>query len=265
MGRWLCASLAAGLVLALTTSGWTQTAAPDDRPGQAQNSKAKKSRAAPPQLDETDQLSPQQFDQRWPARREPDTQAEQAAAKQSARAAEGPRTIACSGVFSKDSSHLKLATHYDSRNVAFTEVDGPEGSKLMASVLFPTDPKRRLEVLWQNEASRSDTHLIVINGQSTWSAPKGLRLGMALPALEKLNGKPFKLSGFDQPNGGSVTDWQEGALDKLPGGCRVGVRLVADAKAPEAARNELMGKEFLSSDPKLRAVKPIIAEILIGY
>src|SRR5262249_22924892 len=178
---------------------------------------------------------------------------------------DGPRVIACSGVFAKDSSHLKLATRFDSRNVAFTEVDGPEGSRLMASVLFPNDPRRRLEVLWQNEASRTDTHLIVINGQSTWTAPKGLRLGLALAALEKLNGKPFKMSGFDQPNGGSVNDWQGGALESLPGGCRLGIRLVADAKAPEAARNEVLGKEFLSNDAKMRAVRPIIAEIIIGY
>ena len=138
-------------------------------------------------------------------------------------------------------------------------------AKLMASVLFPNDPKRRLEVLWDNEASRSDTHLIVINGQSTWTGPKGLKLGTALPALEKINGKPFKMSGFDQPNGGSVADWDGGALDKLPGGCRLGIRLVPDAKATEAARNEVNGKEFASTDPKMRAVKPIIAEIIIGY
>jgi len=144
-------------------------------------------------------------------------------------------------------------------------VDGPENTKLMASVLFPQDAKRRLEVLWNNEASRSETHLIVINGQSTWSAPKGLHLGLALAALEKLNGKPFKLSGFDQPNAGSVTDWQGGALDKLPGGCRVGIRLAPDAKATEAARNDAQGKEFASNDAKMRAVKPIVAEIILGY
>ena len=135
----------------------------------------------------------------------------------------------------------------------------------MASVLFPNDPKRRLEVLWNNEGSRSDTNLIVINGQSTWTGPKGLRLGLPLAALEKANGKPFKLSGFDQPNGCSVSDWEGGALDKLPGGCKVGIRLAPDVKATEAARNEVLGNEFASNDAKMRAVKPIVAEIIFGY
>src|SRR5690242_19539767 len=271
MHRRLSVSLAVALVLALTAAtSAQQPAAPDQAQPAPAPRKGKKPRAAPAELDESDQLSPGQLDQRPAARpaRRKETAPDQAAPAQEAqpaKRAEGPRTIACSGVFGRDSSHLKLATRFDSRNVVFAEVDGPEGSKLMASVLFPNDPKRRLEVLWQNEASRSDTQLIAINGQSTWTAPKGLRLGMPLAALEKLNGKPFRLAGFDQPNRGSATDWQDGALDQLPGGCRVSVRLVPDAKATEAARNEAMGKEFASNDPKLRAVRPIIAEILIGY
>lgn len=177
----------------------------------------------------------------------------------------GGRTLACSGVFGRDSSHLKLAMAFDSKNVVFTEVDGPEGTKLPASVLFPGDPRRRLEVLWQNEAGRADTALIVINGQSGWTTPKGLRLGLALAALEKINGKPFQIAGFDQDNAGTVVDWQGGALASLPGGCSVGIRLAPDAKAPETARAAAAGKTILSSEASLRALRPAVAEILIGY
>jgi hypothetical protein len=268
MNRWLLAALVAGLVCATPTLGRAQQGPPQAyQPEQALPQKrAKKARARAPQpeLDEEDQLSPRQLEQRPARAARPAEQPDQAAPPRPARP-ESSRAIACSGVFGKDSSHLKLATRFDSRNVTFTEVGGPEGTKLMASVLFPNDPKRRLEVLWDNEASRTETHLIAINGQSTWTAPKGLRLGLGLAALEKLNGKPFKMSGFDQANGGSVSDWQGGALDTLPGGCRVGIRLVPDAKATDAARSEAAGKEVLSSDAKMRAVRPIIAEILIGY
>src|SRR5262249_51656638 len=276
MRRSLFAWLAAGLLVAMPAAVSAQPASPQaEEPPAKPAKKGKKARqpAAQPELDEEDQLSPRQLDQRPPTR--PARRAEPSAPPEPApagerparpeRAAEPGRTIACSGVFAKDSSHLKLATRFDSRNITFTEVDGPEGSKLMASVLFPNDAKRRLEVLWENEASRTDTHLIVINGQSTWSAPRGLRLGMPLAAVEKLNGKPFKMSGFDQPNGGSATDWLGGAFDKLPGGCHVGIRLAPDAKATEAARNDAAGQEFASNDGKMRAVRPIIAEIIVGY
>jgi hypothetical protein len=176
-----------------------------------------------------------------------------------------PRTISCSGVFGRESTHLKLAIAFDSKNLVFTEVDGPEGSKLNASVLFPNDPKRRLEVLWQNEASRADTSLIVIGGKSQWTGPKNLRLGMTLAALEKANGKPFSLSGLDQDNGGSVLDWKGGAMASLPGGCKVGVRFAADPKAKEEARAAAAGKELDSNAAALKPAGLAVTEIIIGY
>ena len=173
--------------------------------------------------------------------------------------------VACSGAFAKDSNHLKLAQAFQAKNVEYGEVAGAGGTKLNASILFPKDPKRHLEVLWNDEAARSDTSLIVITGQSTWTGPKGLRLGLTLAALEKLNGKPFKLSGFDQPDGSAVIDWQGGALASLPGGCKVGIKLAPDHKAAADALAAAAGKEFVSNDAKIRAVKPTVAEILLGY
>jgi hypothetical protein len=163
--------------------------------------------------------------------------------------------IACGGVFAKDSGHLKLALKYDSRNIAFGQVDGSDGSKLNASILFPNDPKRRLEVIWTNEAARNGISVIAINGKSQWIAPKGLKLGLPIAALEKLNRRPFKLTGFGKDGSASVAGWEDGALSSLPGGCKV-----------EKVRNAVSGdKEFLSNDAGVRAVKPIVREILIGY
>jgi hypothetical protein len=88
---------------------------------------------------------------------------------------------------------------------------------------------------------------------------------MPIAAVEKLNGKPFQLAGFDQDNSGTALDWQGGALEKIPGGCKMSVRLVPDPKASEDARKEAGGATLMSSDAAVRAVKPTIAEILIGY
>ena len=66
------------------------------------------------------------------------------AAQQRARPT-GGRVVACSGPFAKDSSHLELVTAFKSKNVAFTDVEAADGTKVPASILFPNDPKRRLE------------------------------------------------------------------------------------------------------------------------
>ena len=135
----------------------------------------------------------------------------------------------------------------------------------MASVLFPNDPKRRLEVWWDNEGARTGTYLIVINGQSTWNAPKGLKLGLQLAALERLNGKPFKLNGFGKASEGTVSDWQGGALEQLTGGCKVGVSMRADPKAASGAIEQAGAAELASTDAAIKAIKPSVAEIIIGY
>ncbi len=176
-----------------------------------------------------------------------------------------PRTIDCRGAFARDSSHIRLAQVFGPDNVTFTDVDGPENSKIPASVLFPRDPARRLEMLWNNTSSRSGTQVIVINGKSAWAAPRGVKLGAQLAAVEKLNGKPFKLTAFGA-DGSTAADWQEGQLLKLQGGCKIGMRFIADPRTPQEARAELASaKELLSSDADVRALRPTVAEILIGY
>jgi len=256
----LAACLAAAVPLALQAQ---QFPPPLDQPSQPAQPPApkpakKKKQARPPQTEQAPVVN-------LPV--DPDGQPPPAEAAPAghARSAAPAHTVACAGAFAKNSSHLKLAQAYGPLNLTFAEVDGPQNSKLMASVLYPKDPKRHLEVLWNNEAARSDTSLVVINGQSTWTGPKGLRLGLPIAALEKLNGKPFQLAGFDQDNAGAALDWQGGALEKVPGGCKVSVRMTPDPKATEDARTAAAGKVLMSSDAVVRAVQPKIAEILIGY
>jgi hypothetical protein len=234
-----------------------------------------------PDLDTDDQLAPSQMKQPMPAAvAEPsgaagkpahpamhasaDTAAPRPAAAGSALA--NTHVVTCSGIFGKDSSHLKLAMTFESKNITFTDVDADGGAKVQATVLFPKDPKRRLEVWWSNPAARSETHLIVIGGQSTWIAPGGMHLGLTLAQLEKLNQKPFKLKGFNKDNVAAVSGWDGGALTDLPGGCISGVSLRADPKASaDAVGAFAVDKEYSSSDPAIRAVKPTVSEILIGY
>ncbi len=136
----------------------------------------------------------------------------------------------------------------------------------MASVLFAKDPKRRLEVWWSRPSNRSDTHLIVINGTSEWTAPGELHLGLTLAELEQFNGKPFKLLGFDKNGVATLSNWNGGALAAPAGGCKVGISLRAASTAAASAINALPADhEFTSSDIALRAVNPTVSEILVAY
>jgi hypothetical protein len=175
-----------------------------------------------------------------------------------------PHTVACSESFGKDSSNLKLAMSFGFRNVTATNVEA-NGTKVAASVIFPDDPQQRLEVWWKNAPS-SGTYLIVIAGQSDWTAPGGLHLGLTLPELEKLNHKSFKLKGFDKNGIAATSDWGGGELASLAGGCKAGLSLRADPKVSGKIIDALSpNKEYASSNPQMRAAKPTVSEILIGY
>jgi hypothetical protein len=265
-GRWVGAAL---LAVVLVTAGSVL---------------AQQRRQAPafehdPDLDAADQLAPSQIEQQMPPAvalpTGPSTPAGkhtaahsteiEPEAKPHSRRERAAHVVTCSGVFAQDSSHQKLAMAFDTRNVAYTQVDADSGTK-PATVLYAKDPKRRLEVWWTDPISRSHTHLIVINGQSAWGAPGGLSLGLTLPEVEKLNGKPFKVLGFSKGRVAALSDWDGGALATPPGGCKLGLSLRADANASASALAALPAEhEYASGDTALRAVNPTVSEILVGY
>jgi hypothetical protein len=184
-----------------------------------------------------------------------------AAPEKMPRAGSVRTVIECSGPFAKDSGMLALAVAYDSRNMIFTH-ETVQGAQVGVTVLFPNDPRRRLEVWWRN-ANRTGTYLIDIADKSIWTGPKGLRLGLTIEQLEKLNKKPFKIKGFDQNGVASVADWDGGELASLPGGCNAGLSLHPSTRT---AGSELPNKdEYSSDDPAMCALRPTVSEILIGY
>lgn len=189
-------------------------------------------------------------------------QAQQPAAQP---AATPPLTLACSGPFAKDSSHAKLQQAFGSQFVAIQKVDGAEGETFEASVLYRSEPSRRLEVTWQDDKKRSGLSSASAKKPSTWTGPEGIRIGMTLDEVAKINGQPFKLNGFEWDYGGYVVDLK-GKLASLPGGCGLMLRfspgMTLDAKKHAGLIGE---KKLSSSDAKLLTVKPVLVSWSVGY
>ena len=146
------------------------------------------------------------------------------------------------------------------------EVDGAEGEKAIVTVLYAKDKFRRIEISWRDDKARQGIGTISIAKSGPVAAPAARISGRRWPRSRSLNGKPFTLAGFDWDYGGTVLDWRDGKLAALPGGCHLGLRFEADRQAPAAARNQVVGdKEFASTDPNMRASRPRVYEIYLGY
>jgi hypothetical protein len=174
--------------------------------------------------------------------------------------------LACDGPFAKDSSHAKLVAAFGAKNVTFKDVDAAEGSKEKATVLFDEDPTRRIVVFWHDEKARSRPRMINVSAPSLWVGPGGVGNGMKLTDLEKLNGKPFKLAGFDWNGGGFVREL-EAKLKNPVGGCDLVVRFEPGIANPLPARYaEITGdKVILSNNKLLRRTRAQVSEWGFGY
>jgi hypothetical protein len=183
-----------------------------------------------------------------------------------AERAAAPRVIKCEGLFGRNTTHADLVQAFGNGNVVHQDIDGAEGEKVKASVLYPNDAKAKLEIIWDDEKARRGP-MIRAKDQSAWASANGIRIGMAIADIEKMNGKPFILSGFDWDYGGRVKDWRGGELAKaLPGGCIVGVEFVHPEDSPEANLTKVSGDgDFLSDNADMRAVEPYVAVVTISY
>ena len=172
--------------------------------------------------------------------------------------------IGCDGPFAKDTSQAKLAAAFGARNVAFKQVDGAEGSKENATVLFDDDPTKRVVVFWHDEKARARPSMISVGAPSLWTGPGGIGNGMKLTDVEKLNGKPFKLAGFDWDGGGFVREL-DGKLK--PASCNLVIRFEPGIANPLPARYaEITGdKTILSNNKLLRRTRAQVSEWGIGY
>lgn len=182
----------------------------------------------------------------------------------SAQTPHAARIVDCRGPFARDSSHARLVTTFGRRNVRYQKVHGAEGEKLWASVLHPADAKARLEFIWNDEKRRRLPWMRIENASQSQN---GIRVGMPLAEVERINGGRFSLSGFEWDYGGRVTDWRGGTLSRpLPGGCQIGIDFYPAENAPAAALDNVSGdQDFASDNADMRATRPTVGVLVIYY
>lgn len=172
--------------------------------------------------------------------------------------------LACDGPFAIDSSEARLVEAFGRDNVVTGEVDGPEGTTMIATTVFPDDPERRFQAVWWDDETLSDPSFFTLARADI--APGGLRIGMPLAEVEALNGEPFTMLGFGWDYGGAAS-FASGRLSALPGDCLLSVSFDPTRPLPEGTDAEPIegDKEVASDLPLLRAVEPVVYEVRFGY
>lgn len=145
---------------------------------------------------------------------------------------------------------LGLRTLYGAKNVKAAQLDGPEGTTLDGIRLFPGSD-RELELIYDQEGDEKIVTDVVVIG-SAWKFECGLKVGMSIEEVEKINGKPFQVAGFDWDYGG-FANFEGGKLER-----GVSVRFYPTS---ETVSEKLSGDvQIKSTDKLLRAAKPVVQE-----
>ena len=151
-------------------------------------------------------------------------------------------------------------------------MDVGEGFTVPATFVFPSDPKRKIGISWEDEERHRDTVRVQIDGDASfWHTTGGISLGAHLKQVEALNGGPFLLFGFNWDYSGTVASWRGGKLESAfePHHHlrRTIVRLSPVFADPNhvmsPGEQELVGeREFPSSHPEMQKLDPVVYQII---
>jgi hypothetical protein len=188
-----------------------------------------------------------------------------AAAPAAPAAAAPPMVLTCDGPIKRDMSLADVKAMFGAANVTHGVADGPEGETYPVTYVFARDPARKLTIIWMDDKARRGVSNVSVDGDKpgAWSGPGGIRIGSTLAAVEKANGRPFVIWGFEWDYGGRVGDWKAGALQSRTAGCSFTARF--DPRPPSGSARALGDGEFSSTDPKMRADRPVVSEFSVGF
>ncbi len=140
---------------------------------------------------------------------------------------------------------------YGTENLKQQKIPGAEGEEIDGAKLFP-DTDRELEIVWDPDNDKKKVVFDIRIFGKAWKFDNGLKSGMTVEEVEKINGKPFKIAGFE---------WDYGGYANFDGGKLAGKVSIRFSPTTENVPEYLMGdKQLSSTDKKLRAAKPLVDE-----
>ena len=175
------------------------------------------------------------------------------------------------GAITARTSEADLKRIYGSKNVRRGEVGLGEGETVPGTILFPGDPRKRVEIAWKNERTRRSPDFIQFVGErSLWKVAPGIGIGTSLKTIEQLNGRGFTLLGFGWDYSGTVVSWNGGKLARTFGKDSKFVTLRLNpgnfGKGLEKDYDATVGDgEFSSKNRSMQRLNPTVYQVIVNF
>ncbi|MFN8349092.1 MAG: hypothetical protein U0X91_29095 [Spirosomataceae bacterium] len=175
------------------------------------------------------------------------------------------------GSVKANSSETSLKERLGAENVLRDSVYIGEGFYEKGTTLYKGTPEEA-QILWKDTVNFANPDNVLIRPAegkpNQWLVEGGIKIGMTLAELEKINGKSFSVSGFGWDYGGFVADWKGGKLAGKEGVSNLVVRLgydYNDEKLISVAEKVSGEGPFSSNNPAMQKLNPKITELSIRF
>ena len=159
------------------------------------------------------------------------------------------------GAIVKGTAPADLAKIYGAGNVKYDKVTAAEGQEQPGAFIYRGSPNE-LQVAFTEDGKKIEFVRIV---GKAWASKEGLRIGTTLAELEKMNGGPFRFSGFGWDYGGAV--FANGKVLK-----DIGITIAPAENAPGKDQEKVMGdRKFSSRHPALKNLGVTVSQLVVGF
>lgn len=148
------------------------------------------------------------------------------------------------GAIRLHTSESELIALYGPANVGRSTVKAPGKGDQPCTVIFPGS-NDELRITWQDDARSRVAAVYLLRSGSTWFTPQGLRHGISLAELTKVNQAPVSFYGLGWTYAGTVSDWKGGRLAPLRKAFYV---MLTPQGAPQALVKQFQGDKLYSSN-----------------
>ena len=166
-------------------------------------------------------------------------------------------------ILNSKTSETDLIKIVGKKNVERVERWYAEGTERIVGSVFFKDTPQSFFIKWKDTVRFNNPEWIEIHGDnSIWEIDNGIKIGVELKDLVKLNGKHFTFSGFDWDYGGYV-NFEKGNLES---DC-YSVNLYYDYKDLfENEWNQIVGDKIISTkNPVLNKIKVYVDFITVYF
>jgi len=154
-----------------------------------------------------------------------------------------------------------------------------EGIVQPATLIQKDVQSESLAIIWDGKGAGAHPLQIFIcrgrrRGPCRWHLANGITDGTKMLELERLNGKPFTISGFGMGYGGNVQAWDGGRLETLECNGRLTLTLDGERQRGGVLTTELTSEErhsitgdkpVPSTTPAMRKVNPVVTEMVFYF